>query len=196
MDRKKYMNESEVRQILNVLRKEARTGKPIWIKRYMVLHFLCSTGLRGSEARLLRIGHIRLNGKSSMLFVANGKGGKTRHVPIGQKLVRHLKSYLKHKAKIGEPVGEDDYLFCGKKWANPLTIGGIEQIFKFSAAWAGLPECYSLHSTRHSYGFRVFSQSKNIRMVQELLGHSSLASTMIYSHVDPNQVVETVQNLW
>ena len=96
---------------------------------------------------------------------------------------------------LDEGTEPDDYLFTNKLRRH-WTLAGFQQLFKKMAKEAGLRSVYSIHSTRHCFGFMIYRKSKDIRLTQELLGHSDLSSTMIYSHVDPEDKVKAVNNLW
>ena len=92
-------------------------------------------------------------------------------------------------------TGENDFLFTNRL-RKPWSLPGIWGLYKKLCREAGLKSCYSPHSTRHTFGFMTFQRSKNIRLTQHLLGHSSVSTTQVYVHVDPVEVVETVNNLW
>ncbi|MFC1896505.1 tyrosine-type recombinase/integrase, partial [Thermodesulfobacteriota bacterium] len=89
----------------------------------------------------------------------------------------------------------DDFLFINRL-RKPWTLQGTENLFKKVSKEAGLLSVYSIHSTRHCYGFLTYSKSKNIRLTQTLLGHSSISTTMIYAHVDPGEMMATIDGLW
>jgi site-specific recombinase XerD len=109
-----------------------------------------------------------------------GKGGKKRTVEISNDLKNHLKKYLKYKKILGEGADPDDYLFTNKRKRH-WTLSGFQQLFKKMSKEAG---------------FMVYRKTKDIRLVQSLLGHSSISSTQIYAHVDPEAKRDAVNNLW
>jgi len=196
LDRHKYLSETECQKLLDFVRDKAKNGGSCkWKLRQAVVEVLLGCGTRASETRLLKIKHLDLNKEEPMLFIANGKGGKQRIVPISQTLRVVLKKFLVRKKEWGEPVGPEDWLFLSQL-GTPFTLIGIQRMFKTVARKAGLKPMYSIHSIRHSYGFATYKASKNIRLCQVLLGHSSLSSTQIYAHVDPAEMVQIVNGLW
>ena len=96
---------------------------------------------------------------------------------------------------LDEETGPGHYLFTNKLKRH-WTLAGFQQLFKKMAKEAGLRSIYSIHSTRHCFGFMIYRKSKDIRLTQELLGHSDISSTQIYAHVDPETKKEAVNNLW
>ena len=198
LDKKKYLSEHEVRQLREYVEamalRDQQRGRTYWPRRWAVIDFLLSTGTRASEARKVKIKDLSL-GHEPSIFIANGKGGKTRTIPISSKLKKHLKEYLEWKTQLNENTEGDAYLFVNRL-GRRYSLSGIQSLFKACRNRSGLRHCYTIHSTRHSYGFLVYGKSKNLRLTQHLLGHSRVSTTQIYAHVDPAELVETVENLW
>lgn len=199
LDRDKYLSEAEAKKLMEFCESQSlldlERGRTYWPRRWAIVDVLLNTGMRASECRLLKIQDLSLTAKEPCISVVNGKGGRQRTVPISGKLRKHLKSYLKQKELLGESTKPEDHLFVNRL-KKPYSLIGIQALFKKCARDAGLRPCYSIHSTRHAYGFATFQRSKNIRLTQVLLGHRRLATTEVYTHVDPQQVIETVENLW
>lgn len=197
LDRDKYLSPEEGKRLLEYCEamslRDLERGKTYWVRRWVIVDTLLGTGCRASEVRLLKCGDLAL-GKEPCISVV-GKGKRKRTVPISHKLRKHLKEYLQWKRLLNEGTEPDDYLFVNRL-NKPYCLMGIQQLFKKCAKGAGLRSVYSIHSTRHCYGFMTFSKSKNIRLTQTLLGHRRLGTTEIYTHVDPAEVVETVNSLW
>ena len=197
LDRDKYLSEQEARRLMEYSEamslRALERGTTFYVKAWAIIHTLLGTGTRASECRKIKIGDLHLGREPSIKVV--GKGGKKRTVEISQNLKNHLKKYLKYKKMLDEGTEPDDYLFTNKLKRH-WTLAGFQQLFKKMAREAGLRSVYSIHSTRHCFGFMIYRKSKDIRLTQELLGHSDLSSTMIYSHVDPEDKVKAVNNLW
>ncbi|MFC1567470.1 tyrosine-type recombinase/integrase [Thermodesulfobacteriota bacterium] len=204
LDRDKYLSEDEARRLMEYAESkhlyDLQKGRSYYVRSWMVIHFLLGTGCRASECRLAKIKDLNLKGRepSVTLFGKRSKKSKKpkkRTVEISPKLKKHLQSFLKWKGIVGEPVGLNDYLFTNRL-KKPWSLMGIQNVFKRMAKEAGLREVYSIHSTRHCYGFMMFKKTKNIRLCQNLLGHASLASTQVYAHVCPDEKRKAVNNLW
>ena len=197
LDRDKYLSEQEARRLMEYSEamslRALERGTTFYVKAWAIIHTLLGTGTRASECRKIKIGDLHLGREPSIKVV--GKGGKKRTVEISKDLKNHLKKYLKYKKMLNEGTEPDDYLFTNKLKRH-WTLAGFQQLFKKMAKEAGLRSVYSIHSTRHCFGFMIYRKTKDIRLTQELLGHSDLSSTMIYSHVDPEDKVKAVNNLW
>ena len=197
LDRDKYLSEKEARRLMEYSEamslRALEKGTTFYVKAWAIIHTLLGTGTRASECRKIKISDLHLGREPSIKVV--GKGGKKRTVEISNNLRNHLKKYLKYKKMLDEGTEPDDYLFTNKLKRH-WTLAGFQQLFKKMAREAGLRSVYSIHSTRHCFGFMIYRKSKDIRLTQELLGHSDLSSTMIYSHVDPEDKVKAVNNLW
>jgi integrase/recombinase XerD len=114
---------------------------------------------------------------------------------MGTSPKKHLKGYLAWKAKVGEPVTDDDYLFAGQR--GSWTAQAIQQIVKKYLKQLDLYEPgKSVHSLRHSFAVEVYKAEKDLLAVKKLLGHSSVQTTEIYAQVLPEDVQRQVKGLW
>ena len=197
LDRDKYLSEQEGKRLLEYCEamslRDLERGKTYWPRRWAIIDTLLGSGARASEVRLLKCIDLSL-GKEPCITVL-GKGGRKRTIPISGKLKKHLKEYLQWKRLLNEGTEPEDYLFVNRL-NKPYCLMGVQQLFKTCAKGAGLRSVYSIHSTRHCFGFMTFSKSKNIRLTQILLGHRRLTTTECYTHVSPEEMVETVNSLW
>jgi integrase/recombinase XerC len=137
-----------------------------------------SCGLRVSEltgldveALDLRTGEVRVT----------GKGSKTRIVPVGEHAVKAVTAWLPVRAKLAAP-GENA-LFVGRS-GRRLAPREVQRRIKLRAAAAGLDTDVHPHMLRHSFASHVLQSSGDLRAVQEMLGHASIASTQVYTHLD------------
>ena len=197
LDRDKYLSEGEARKLRDFCEGQAlrdlQHGRSYWVRRWCIIDTLLGTGMRASEVRLLRINDLSLGREPTISCI--GKGKRKRTVPISGKLKKHLKEYIAWKRLLNEGTDPDDYLFTNRL-NKPYCLMGIQQLFKTCAKGAGLRPCYSIHSTRHTTGFRLYGKSRNLRLVQVILGHKRSSTTEIYCAVDPGQLVECMENLW
>jgi integrase/recombinase XerD len=140
-----------------------------------------SCGLRVSELVNLRISNLYLDvGFIKVL----GKGDKERLVPIGQEAVKYIQIY-RNNIRVHVPVvrGEEDILFLNRR-GKRLTRVMIFLILKELVSTAGIGKSISPHSLRHSFATHLVEGGADLRAVQEMLGHESITTTEIYTHLD------------
>jgi len=197
LDRDKYLSEKEARTLMayseGMALRALEKGTKFFPKAWMIIDTLLQTGIRASECRKIKIKDLHLLNEPKITVI--GKGKKKRTIEISAGLKKHLKRYLQFKKRIGEGTELKDYLVVNK-FGTYYTLAGIQMLFKRMAKGAGLRSCYSIHSTRHCYGFLMYKRTKDIRLVQEMLGHADLSSTQIYTHIDLEAKVKAVNNLW
>ena len=190
-------------------------NRKFYVRAYAVLLTLFGTGIRATECRKLTIGDLTLDHQNYFMepsIMVTGKGhkkcirtckdgctkvhNKRRTVEISSELAEQLDEFLKWKDEHGiEGMADTDYLFINR-FNKHYTLNGVEKLFKKMCMEAGLRSCYSIHASRHSYSFAIYKSTKNIRLLQELLGHANISTTMIYAHVDPAEKAKAVQNIW
>lgn len=147
-------------------------------KTKLIIKFLYSTGLRVSELINLKLNDLALKQKEG--WVRKGKGSKDRFFKIPDSLTKDIEDYIKTLDN------EEIYLFPGKN--NTLSARNIQKIIQKAAERAGIKKEVSPHKLRHSYATHLLDNGVDIRMIQELLGHSNLSTTQIYTHVSKEQL--------
>jgi integrase/recombinase XerC len=143
-----------------------------------ILELAYSSGLRVSELTGLDVGAIDLEAGEVRV---TGKGAKTRIVPVGRAALEAIRAWLPERAALARP-GELA-LFVGERGAR-LSPRMVQRRIKLWAAAAGLDADVHPHMLRHSFASHVLQSSGDLRAVQEMLGHSSIASTQVYTHLD------------
>lgn len=195
----KYLKDHEVKALRTLLEEKAlvatikKQKNPI--RDWALIDVALSAGLRASEISNLKIKDIHVGKGESAVFVENGKGNKNRLVTVGEKLKRHLKEYISWKKKSGEEVTKESYLFISERGPK-MTLSAIQKRFKYWMKVAGLKMEYSIHSARHTYGTMLYRSTKDLRMVQKQLGHSSSQVTEVYADVLKEDVEEAVNALY
>jgi integrase/recombinase XerD len=146
-----------------------------------MLELLYATGLRVSELVNLKKNQVDL--EVGYLKVM-GKGGRERIVPIGKRAQFALRTHLDFhtKKKI-----ESEFLFVGNR-KKPISRITFWRKIKNYARAAGIPKNISPHTLRHSFATHLLSGGADLRSVQEMLGHVSISTTQIYTHVDHRQI--------
>jgi len=152
------------------------------LKHRALLMILYSAGLRPSEAIHLQLADI--DSGRMMIRVDQGKGRKDRYVMLSEKLLVTLRRYWREY----QPAL---WLFPGQDPSCPLTRGSLEKLFTRAKKKAGIQKPVTPHSLRHSFATHLLERGVNIRVIQRLLGHRSLRSTEIYTHVAESYVRDT-----
>jgi integrase/recombinase XerD len=151
-----------------------------------LLETLYATGCRASEVVNLKLGDLHLGEKYCKAF---GKGSKQRIVPLGSKAVSALRSYLGEDRPGLSAEMPAEYVFLSRG-GKKLDREVLWMIVKKYVRRAGLPKKTSPHTLRHSFATHLLSGGADLRAVQEMLGHSSIGTTQIYTHVDRNRLKE------
>ena len=118
-----------------------------------------------------------------------GKGSKERLVPLHQKACQVLENYVLHARPVLKRDSESSYVFLSVH-GRPLSTNTIRTVFKKKVHEAGLDESLSPHAMRHSFATDLLSGGADLRSVQEMLGHSSLSTTQIYTHLTSEHLKE------
>jgi integrase/recombinase XerD len=144
-----------------------------------ILEILYGCGLRVSEACGLLISHVYL--KEGFVRVV-GKGNKERLIPLGEMAANAFEIYLAARPQAAEPAF-DDVAFLNKN-GRPLSRVAIFNLVKAQALKAGVNKEISPHTFRHSFATHLIENGADLRVVQEMLGHESILTTEIYTHID------------
>lgn len=167
----------EVERMINSIDLSTAEGE----RNRAILETLYGSGLRVSELVHLKISHIYFN--EGVLRIV-GKGNKERLVPLGGIAAKRISTYLKEvrvHARIQK--GAEDHVFLNRR-GNFLSRVMIFNIVKKAAADAGIKKTISPHTLRHSFATELIQRGADLRAVQEMLGHESITTTEIYTHLD------------
>jgi tyrosine recombinase XerC len=145
-----------------------------------ILEMLYSTGMRIGELAAVNLEDADLLGE---VVKAKGKGKKERLVPLGKPAIEALRDYLAVRTSIARGRRVNPRALFVNKAGGRLSERGIRRIFDKHAKVAGLRGQVTPHTLRHSFATHMLNRGADLRAVQELLGHASLASTQIYAHV-------------
>lgn len=165
------------------------TPRNIYIRA--LLDFLYATGARIAEASALKIGDIDFSSKTVRLF---GKGSKERIVPISKEALSSLKRYLDEVRPNRLRMCKHQGSFIAEVFISVqgrvLTPDNLRCNFMAAVKRAGLPLTVTPHVMRHTYATMLLNNGADLRSVQELLGHESLATTQIYTHLSQRSITE------
>jgi integrase/recombinase XerD len=145
-----------------------------------MIEVLYSCGLRVSELTGLRHSAVYFD---EQFVIVKGKGNKQRLVPVSVKALREIQNYLTDRHLIKVQKGAEDILFLNRRGAG-LTRGMVFHIIKEQAKVAGIRKNISPHTLRHSFATHLLEGGANLRAIQMMLGHESITTTEIYTHVD------------
>ena len=156
-------------------------GDKTWmdLRDRAILEILYGCGLRVSEACGLQISHVYL---AEGFVRVVGKGNKERLVPLGEVAADAFRAYLDVRPQAAEPAF-DDVAFLNKN-GRPLSRVAIFNLVKKQALLAGVRKEISPHTFRHSFATHLIENGADLRVVQEMLGHESILTTEIYTHID------------
>jgi integrase/recombinase XerC len=167
----------DVDQITGML--EAGASSVLEIRDLAMFELFYSSGLRLGELAALNLADIDLADHS--LIVRSGKGGKTRVLPVGSKAVRAVEDWLQQRGRIN--TNTESALFVSERGAR-LGRRSIELRLAQWCQKKGIAEHIHPHMLRHSFASHLLEASQDLRAVQELLGHSNISTTQIYTHLD------------
>lgn len=149
-----------------------------------IIEVLFSCGLRVSELVNLKLSDLSLDDQCVRVL---GKGSKERIVPISGRAIRELEFWFLDRNLMNIKPGESDYVFLNRRGSH-LTRVMIHTIIKRQAAIAGITKNISPHTLRHSFATALLEGGADLRIIQCLLGHESIETTEIYTHVDTSML--------
>jgi integrase/recombinase XerD len=168
---------------------EIDMSKPDGHRNKALMETLYGCGLRVTELVELRLSHLHF--QSGFIRVV-GKGNKERIVPIGQEAQKAIEWYIEHDRKAKKaPKGHEDFVFLSKS-GRQLTRVMVFFIVKQLAAAAGIHKNISPHTFRHSFATHLVEAGADLRAVQDMLGHESITTTEIYTHISRDYLREVV----
>ncbi len=166
-------------------------SKPEGGRNKAILETMYSCGLRVSEVVNLKISHLYLD--AGFIRVV-GKGDKERLVPVGSSAVKYITIYKKNiRVHTQVQKGNEDFLFVNRRGTR-LSRVMIFYIIKEMALKAGIKKIVSPHTFRHSFATHLVEGGADLRAVQEMLGHVSITTTEIYTHLDREFLRKTLEN--
>jgi len=172
----RYISEEEVSQLLDAAKGSKRD--------YAIISTLAYTGMRVGELCNLTIDDLDFNQKT--IRIRSGKGDKSRIVIMDEHVERALKDYLTSKEKVTSLV------FNSLK-GDSITEESVQRIVRSYAKKAGITRPVTPHVLRHTLATHMLRHGADIRVIQHLLGHSSIATTQIYTYVDTSLLKETFE---
>ncbi len=154
-----------------------------------MIEVLYSCGLRVSELCNLKISDLYLDEE---FIRVTGKGDKQRLVPISPRAITELNYYFNDRDRIEIKPGYEDIVFVSERRRKPLSRITVFHIVKELVSMAGIKKNVSPHTFRHSFATHLLEGGANLRIIQAMLGHESIATTEIYAHIDRKRLREEI----
>lgn len=163
-------------------------SKPEGHRNRAIIEVLFSCGLRVSELVNLKLSQMY---REEEFVRVLGKGSKERLVPISPLALREIDNYWPWRSELNIKPGEEDYLFLNRRGAH-LTRTMILIMLKEQALMAGIKKTISPHTLRHSFATALLEGGADLRVIQALLGHESIGTTEIYTHISRQTLRDTI----
>ena len=177
-----FLTEEEMQKFLDL----PQTAKPLDLRDKAILELLYATGIRVSELVGICLEDVIF---IERLIRVRGKGKKERLVPFGRMAEMSLRSYLRVRSIINKGKVEETPLFLNYR-GQKLSSRSVERTVDKYIRRSALRQKISPHSLRHSFASHLLSRGADLRVIQELLGHESLATTQKYTHLDLKHLLE------
>ncbi len=167
----------EIENIIQVI----DASKPDGVRDRAIIEMLYSCGLRITELCELKISELYME---DGYIRVHGKGRKERLVPIGEQAIKRVREWFVCRQSIKVRPGQEDYVFISTKRGAKLSRITLFVYIKTYAEKAGIKKNISPHTFRHSFATHLLEGGANLRAIQAMLGHETIATTEIYMHVD------------
>lgn len=177
----------EIEQILAAIDLSTDEG----MRNRAILETLYSSGLRVSELINLKLSNVYFDIGFLRIF---GKGNKERLVPVGREAIKYIRIYVNEiRCHLEIKTGEEDFVFLNRRGSR-LSRVMIFNIIKDLTLKAGLKKNVSPHTFRHSFATHLIEGGADLRAVQEMLGHESITTTEIYTHLDRDYLKQVIRD--
>ena len=179
------LTDSEITEIQRTFDRSTMEGE----RNYVIVEVLYGCGLRVSELVGLKMSNIYAD--EQMLQVI-GKGDKERWVPVNERALQLMLNYIHSvRSHVSVKPGEERYVFLNRRGAH-LTRQMVFIMLKDAVKAAGIQKTVSPHSLRHSFATELVENGADLRAVQEMLGHESISTTEIYTHLTRDTLRNTI----
>lgn len=159
------------------------------LRNRAIIETMYSCGLRVSELCSLRLSDLYLDEEFVRVL---GKGGKQRLVPVSSRAIAELRAYISERASMNIAPGCEDYIFLSYRRGKPLSRITVFHIVKELVAVVGINKIVSPHTFRHSFATHLLEGGANLRAIQSMLGHESISTTEIYTHIDRTRLRQEI----
>ena len=175
----------EIDDVINSIDLSKKEGQ----RNRAMIEVLYSCGLRVSELCGLKMSDLYLQ---EQFIRVTGKGDKQRLVPISSRAIAELEAYFPDRKMVSVKPGFEDYVFVSERLKKPLSRIMVFHFIKQLVLEAGIKKRVSPHTFRHSFATHLLEGGANLRVIQAMLGHESIATTEIYAHIDRTRLREEI----
>ena len=175
----------EIDDIINAIDLSKKEGQ----RNRAMIEVLYSCGLRVSELCGLKMSDLYID---EQFVRVTGKGDKQRLVPISERAIAELEAYFTDRNMIPVKPGYEDYVFVSERLKKNLSRIMVFHFIKQLVLSAGIKKGVSPHTFRHSFATHLLEGGANLRVIQAMLGHESIATTEIYTHIDRTRLREEI----
>lgn len=175
----------EIDAVINAIDLSVAEGQ----RNRAIIETMYSCGLRVSELCALRLSDLYLDDEFVRVL---GKGDKQRLVPISSRAVAEIQAYMCERVSVNICPGYEDFLFLSYRRGKPLSRITVFHIVKELVAAAGINKNVSPHTFRHSFATHLLEGGANLRAIQSMLGHESISTTEIYTHIDRSRLRQEI----
>lgn len=179
------LSEEEIKILINSI----DLSEPLGERNKAILETLYACGLRVSELTNLKLSDLHFN--EGIIFVT-GKGNKQRLIPIGESAIKQLQTYIQHVRNHNIPANNAENIVFLNNRGGKMSRQMIFLIIKKQVEKAGIHKKVSPHTFRHSFATHLIRHGADLRAVQELLGHVSISTTEIYTHLNDTDLKNTI----
>lgn len=181
----KVLNEEDITKILNL-----RLHDHYSYRNKAIIEIMYATGLRVSEVINIKMSDLDIN---NAIVRTIGKGSKERIIPLGDYALEAIKMYINEYRSKFIKKSYSEYLFLNSR-GSKLTRQALFKILKKIAKETNVNKDFSPHTLRHSFASHLLSYGADLRSIQELLGHSDISTTQIYTHLSNKKLKENYDN--
>ncbi|MBO7301493.1 MAG: site-specific tyrosine recombinase XerD [Bacteroidaceae bacterium] len=175
----------EIDDIINAIDLSKKEGQ----RNRAMIEVLYSCGLRVSELCEMRLSDLYIE---EQFIRITGKGDKQRLVPISPRAIAELEAYFTDRNRISIKPGYEDYVFISERLKKSLSRIMVFHFIKELVKQVGIKKNVSPHTFRHSFATHLLEGGANLRVIQAMLGHESISTTEIYTHIDRTKLREEV----
>ena len=175
----------EIDSLINAIDLSAVEGQ----RNRAIIETMYSCGLRVSELCALRLSDLYLEDEFIRVL---GKGGKQRLVPVSSRAIAEIRSYIAERGAVNIRTGYEDTLFLSYRRGKPLSRITVFHIVKELVESVGINKNVSPHTFRHSFATHLLEGGANLRAIQSMLGHESISTTEIYTHIDRTRLRQEI----
>ena len=179
------LTEDEIKRLISSVKIDSEFGQ----RNKAIIEVLYGTGIRVSELTELKMSNIFFN---ENIVKVTGKGNRERFVPLGKIASIEIKKYLNDREKLKVDSKFSDILFLNR-YGRQLTRSMIFKVINDSSKNAGIDKKISPHTLRHSYATHLLKNGADLRTIQLILGHESITTTEIYTHLDTFHLEEVLK---